>query len=387
MNRICMYTPSAHGGHALYSWELLTALAHHPDGKDRVELVSSEDLDEQFRGGAYRINAILPPLRHRSQFPGKLAWALSRILHYPQRERMFARWLERRPDITAVHFQEFLPWLAVPLFRRMRRLNKKILYTVHNIRPHIYPKFIPPGLWDHWNHKAWMMCDGLFVLTDALAAELAEILGPGHPPIHVVPHGVWTVPQPALQPSIGERLKWKRLLFFGNIRRNKGVDLLLDALELLPGFSLTIAGEPLHQEYFQDEVLPRVERLRQRGIPVDLRPQFTPDDQAQELFQTHSAIVLPYTPGFRAQSGVIFLALAYDMPVIASEAGGLRDLLEEYRFGATFREMTPQVLSQAVRDFFAAGPSEELVGQMRAAKGHFSWREAAAATLAGYSAV
>ena len=53
------------------------------------------------------------------------------------------------------------------------------------------------------------------------------------------------------------------LLFFGTIRRNKGLDLLLDTVEQLQGMHLTIAGEARESEYFHSEVVPRVEQLRQ----------------------------------------------------------------------------------------------------------------------------
>jgi glycosyltransferase involved in cell wall biosynthesis len=384
MPSICMYTPAASGGHALYTMELMTALSRHACDDRRFELLTSEDLADEFRTGEYPIHAILPRLRHRSEFGSKPAWALSRALHYPRRERTLLTWLKDRPDVTGVHFQEYKPWLAGPLFRSLRKSGRKIYYTVHNIRPHDYPPGIPKPLMDHWNHQSWRACDGLFVHTQLLARQLGEVLGERRPPIHVSPHGTWTVRRPVQTPSIHERLSWNRLLFFGTIRRNKGLDLLLKAAEELPEFSITVAGETGDYEYFNGTIMPQVRKLQARGMSVDVQLRFTPEDEVGPLFARHSAIVLPYTPKFAAQSGVAFLALAHQLPVVASEVGGLRDLLGEYEIGSTFADLSPAGLAGAVRRLFDGTSHADIAEQIRAAREHYSWSAAAEATLAGY---
>jgi glycosyltransferase involved in cell wall biosynthesis len=394
-----MFTPTSDGGHARYTWELLNALAQAASAgaggvlrqPHRFELVTSRDLHPQFDSDHYRIHRILPPLRDRSEFPTRLSWAASRATHYARREWQFLRWLGGRPDIDAVHFQEWTPWLAAPLFRRLRALGKRVFYTVHNIVPHRYPRAVPRAVMNGWIRRACLLCDGLFVHTDLLAEELAQFLGAREsgvalPPIHVVPHGVWTMPDVMPRATVDERLALKRLLFFGEIRRNKGLDLLLRAMVHLPaGYSLTIAGEPRERDYFREEILPLVAEARRRGATIDLRDRFTPECEVPALFAGHSAVVLPYTPKFVAQSGVVFMALAHDTPVVASEAGGLRELFEEFRIGATFREATPEALASAVRAVCEQGAAGEIAREIRAAKQRFSWRQAALATLAGYA--
>jgi glycosyltransferase involved in cell wall biosynthesis len=379
-----MYTPSSSGGHALYTRELMTALSQHANGSHRFELVTSEDLGDEYKSEAYAIHPILPRLSHRKAFSTPIAWAASRVMHYPRREWKFLNWLKGRPDVVGVHFQEYKPWLAGPLFKRLHASGRKIYYTVHNIRPHDYPPGIPKPLMDHWNHQSWRNCDGLFVHTELLARELAQVLGDRHPPIHISPHGTWTVHQALDVPPLAERMKWKRLLFFGTIRRNKGLDVLLNAAEVLNDFSITIAGESHDSDYLNNTILPQINRLRDKGMTVDLQNRFTPEEQVGPLFARHSAIVLPYTQKFIAQSGVAFLALAHELPVIASEVGGLRDLFNEFEIGATFSPMTPQALSTAILRFFQQVPCERIAQQIRLAKAHYSWSTAAQATIQGY---
>lgn len=385
MKTICMFTPTAHGGHARYTWELLQALTRQSRGNFRFELVSSEDLDPQFRSSAYPVHPILPLLKDRSEFSGKAHWVASRLAHYPRREWKLLRWLKTRPDISAVHFQEWVPWLAAPVFKRIQAMGKKVFYTCHNVYPHKYPRFIPRGVQHGLLRAACRQADGLFVLTDVLARELSSFLGPGHPPVTIAPHGVWTVPQTQRVPSVCQRLPWKRLLAFGSLRRNKGVDLLLRAAEFLPGFGITIAGEPLHRDYFDNELLPLVRRARAAGTQVNLIDRFVPDEEVPELFSTHSAVVLPYTSGFVAMSGVAFMAMAHEIPMVASEAGGLRDLFSQFPIGQTFKEHTPQALAAAVTALWANGATGNLSEQMNNAKLHFSWQQAARATIAGYA--
>lgn len=376
-----MYTPTRTGGHAQYTRELLRALTRISES---VELVTSEDLDPCFRGSEYPVHQILPPLRHRSHFRSRLGWAANRLSHYPRCERQFLQWLRGRPDIGAVHFQEHTSWRAPRFFGAVKASGRSVFYTVHNVRPHAYPPFVPPHQVDRWDRAAYRMCDGLFVLSPRLKDELSKFLGEPHPPIHVAPHGVWSVPERFHAPSMVDRMRLKRLLFFGNIRRNKGLDILLHAAGQMPDFGLTIAGEPREREYFESEVRPLVRRLCASGSRIDLIDRFIGDDELAELFAGHSAVVLPYTPGFTAQSGVVFLALAYDVPVVASKAGGLADLFDEFRVGSTFAADDARDLARAVRELHAEDRSEQLAGEIRAAKRRYSWDESARQTARAY---
>jgi glycosyltransferase involved in cell wall biosynthesis len=385
-----MYTPTAFGGHARYTQELLTALSRCP-GVGGVELVTSEDVDARFRTGPYPVHPILPRLAHRREFATRLHWAASRLAHYPRCDRRFLRWLRGRPDVTAVHFQEHQPWRAGTLFAAVRAMGKAVFYTVHNVRPHAYPPFVPKSMVDRWDRRAWKLCDGLFVLSDQLKQDLSEFLGHPHPPIHVTPHGTWSVGEGATAPldappPLEERLRWKRLLFFGTIRRNKGLDVLLRAMESLPGYSLTVAGEPKEREYFEAEVLPRVAGLRAKGVKVELIDRFTPDEELGRLFAGHSALVLPYTKQFTAQSGVLFMALAYEVPIVASNVAGLRDLFTKFRGGLAFSAESVAELARQVRELHEGPRREDLAAHLRAARQHYSWETAAEETVKAYGA-
>jgi glycosyltransferase involved in cell wall biosynthesis len=385
---VCMFTPSADGGHPLYTAELMTAMAAQPVREFRYELVSAVDLEPQFRDGKpYTVHPVLPLLKHKNLYSNKLAWGLSRVWHYFTRELQFLSWLRNRPDVTCVHLQEWKRSLALPFVRSIRRQGKRVCFTVHNVYPHKYPKYVPKWFVNRISRAAMRRCDGLFVLSRRLETELAEFLGAGHPPIFIAPHGTWTVADAEGAPPVAERLATKKLLFFGSIRANKGLDVLLHAAEQLEGYSITIAGEPWEPEYFKSKILPQIAKLRSMGMTIDLMDRFIADAEVGPLFKSHAAIVLPYTNGFVAQSGVVYMALAYGLPVVASEAGGLRDLMRETRIGVSFDGSSPGALAAAVRSLEGEGARHDLARGLAEAKEKYSWATAARATIAAYAVV
>jgi glycosyltransferase involved in cell wall biosynthesis len=126
--------------------------------------------------------------------------------------------------------------------------------------------------------------------------------------------------------------------------------------------------------------------LRSRNRPVTVLDRFISDPELPPHFASHSAVVLPYTQQFVAQTGVVFTALAHETPVVASCAGGLAEVLGEFPIGTTFAEHTPEALAAAVRELHDSSHRAELQRQMDAARRHFTWDAAARATLAGYAA-
>jgi hypothetical protein len=115
---ICMYTPSAYGGHARCTYDVHSAWSEM--GRNTgvgVSLVTSRDLQPSNRTSPYPIYDILPPLAPRSAFRSTPQWGMSRVSHYLRRERAFLSWLEEDAPCRVIHFQEYTPWLAPRRFR------------------------------------------------------------------------------------------------------------------------------------------------------------------------------------------------------------------------------------------------------------------------------
>jgi glycosyltransferase involved in cell wall biosynthesis len=110
------------------------------------------------------------------------------------------------------------------------------------------------------------------------------------------------------------------LLTFGAIRPYKGVDIALDALNLVDRdlhVRLVVAGRA-----WGDAVALR-EQVERLGLSerVEIRDRFIPNDEAALLFSSADASLLPYRSA--TQSAVVPLSFTYGCPVIATRVGGL----------------------------------------------------------------
>ncbi|GAA1384273.1 hypothetical protein GCM10009613_14910 [Pseudonocardia kongjuensis] len=396
---VCVYSPYPTGGMPLYVAELLGAItgaAGSVDGEGgpSVEWLSSTDLDRRFLDGRYVVHPVLPAIRDASQFRTRIGYVVSRVLHHVRRDRRFLAWVRSRADIGAVHVQEtptLLPHLVV---RLLRRRGTGVLVTVHNVRRHDYPPFLRPATVDRWLRRTYLDSDCLFVHSRGLADELERFLTAGGactvPPIRVVPHGIWSTT--AVPERIGEqRPAGRRLLFFGTIRRNKGLHLLLEAAARgdLAGYRITVAGEVAEPDHLDQIIVPLVEKARAAGVVIDLRPEFVPDDEVAALCAAHDVLVLPYTEDFVAQSGAAFMGLAHGLPIVATRSGALGELMTEHRIGVLAAAATPSAIAAAVHELCTL-PEDgvaALADGMRRAAETLTWGGMAATTVAEYRRV
>lgn len=135
--------------------------------------------------------------------------------------------------------------------------------------------------------------------------------------VRVIPHGdARLVAGEAPEPAPGETI-----LFFGEWRRAKGIQVLMDAFDELAGrregARLTIAGVPT-----ADADPDAVRRWAERhGERVDLIDRYVEIGELNELFGRARVVAAPYLAG--SQSGVVHLAMTMARPVVASDAGEL----------------------------------------------------------------
>jgi glycosyltransferase involved in cell wall biosynthesis len=379
---VCMYTPTATGGHARYTHGLLSALsAMGTDKGVQVSLITSRDLSSKYRTSLYPIYDFLPPLIHRSSFQNPLRWGSSRIIHYIKRERAFLRWIEENEAYRDIHFQEYTPWLAPRHFRLLKARGKRLFFTVHNIYPHIYLPGVPKTLFHSWNRAAWRLCDALFVHTEGLQELLSAFLGTAHPPIFVVPHGVWSSPA---NPAVGdERVQRGHLLFFGQIRSYKGIHVLLRAMEKLTDCTLTVAGAPKELDY-QRRIQTQVAQLPSNQ--VELIERFVEEDEMARLFERSSLLILPYT-SFASQSGVLQDALTFGLPVVATDVGALGESVRRWGIGTVVPPNDDAALAGAIRETLAPRRYAEASRAIDRVKDDLSYTRAAELTIKAYRSV
>jgi len=380
--RACMFTAESHKGHARYTRDLLSAIAEVGPGFGiDIELVTGADLAPAYRSNRYPIHTILPPLLDRSVFRTKLGWGVSRVTHYVRRDGTFLRFLRENPEILVVHLQEYTPWQAARHFSYLRRKGVAVVMTVHNISNHGHAsqRYVK-AMRTRWR-AGWRACSALIVHTEGLRDQLSTFLGPNHPPIHVTPHAVWeersTPPVPAVAPRAGEPA---RLLFFGMIRRNKGLHVLLQAMEHLPNCTLTVAGEQESREY-RDEILKLAARLPEGRI--ELIDGYIDEAKIAGLFDRAHLVILPYI-GFAGQSGVLHQALAHGRPVVASDLGGLGESVRSWGIGEVVTAKDEHALVEGVRKAMIPDRYAEAAEATEKLRGELTWAKMAEATCDVY---
>jgi len=153
------------------------------------------------------------------------------------------------------------------------------------------------------------------------------------------------------------------ILFFGNIRKYKGLDVLLNAFEKFSknkNTILIVAGRLF-------ENLDKYKKfLNNEKIKFFLR--FIEEDEIPLFFEASDVLVLPYKK-FDSQSGVIMLAINYEKPYIISSVEGLM----EFELDKTLTFKDENELIKILEDIYNNGISSEIYEKLKALKLKFSW--------------
>ena len=208
----------------------------------------------------------------------------------------------------------------------------------------------------------------IFVHSEALAEEL-RATGDVRGAVEVVP--LPFVGEAEIEPLPDA----PSLLFFGRISHYKGLDTLLEAMpsvwERVPEASLTIAG---------DGPLPDSPALADPRLT--LRHGHIPEEDVAGLFAACSCVVLPYRQA--SQSGVGSAAKQYGRAIVATDVGGLPDLVDP-SCGRLVPPEDPAALAEAMVEVLATPGLAAAMGDRAAATvAESSWTSVSAKTLAAY---
>ena len=302
--------------------------------------------------------------RRSSRSGGRLRMPLKLAEHVPD----MLRYRRHARTADVVHWQ----WLTVqPLDVRLLPRTRPQVLTAHDVLPR-EPR---PGQIAATRRLVNRM-DAVIAHSQHGAWRLREELAVPGERVHVIPHGVFDyltklpdeAPLPAELADAGDE---PVVLFFGLLRPYKGLDVLLEAWREVRDAQLWIAG------------MPRMDIAQLRAAaPPNVRwvSRFVPDAEIAPLFRSADVVVLPYRE--IEQSGVLYTALAFGKPVVASRVGGFAEIdalrLVEPGDPAALADALRSVLSDpAERERLAAASG-------RAAGGEHSWDAVAARTLGLY---
>ncbi len=166
------------------------------------------------------------------------------------------------------------------------------------------------------------------------------------------------------------------VLFFGFIKSYKGLDILLKAMYLvrkkLPTIRLVIAGDVYGDKTVWENMIGAMEL-------IDITTShfgYIADSEIAGLFQNASVCVLPYKSA--TQSGIIATSYAFDLPVIASDVGGLSEYIIEAETGFLVPSENYQALAEKILYYFKENCEAPMRAQIRQYKQSYTWDRLAA---------
>ena len=335
-----------------------------------------EELGKEHDVRAFNFSRQYPDLL----FPGKTQYVTSKDTAVPveaealldtadpfswgRTARAIRRW---GPDVLIVRY--WMSWFALSLGHVAAHCgpNCKVIGILDNVIPHERHWFDTP-----LTRIFLRTLDGAVTLCEEVGRDL-KALRPDVPHV-VLPHPIYThfgpkLPRPDAERLLGLPAGRRTLLFFGLIREYKGLDILLRAFDLLDDrYQLVIAGEPYGS-------FDKYQQLIDQGrAPADVHvfPDYIRDDEVKNYFSAADLTVLPYRSA--TQSGISSVSNHFEVPMVVTDVGGLKETVGDRGTGIVCEEGTPACVAAAIRRYFSDPALREHLRQgIDAEKERLSW--------------
>jgi glycosyltransferase involved in cell wall biosynthesis len=232
-----------------------------------------------------------------------------------------------RPDIVVCRY--WLPFMAPCLGTVLRVIKRRYpaaerIGLIDNILPHERR----PG--DKLLTRYFTRRLHRFVaMSDNVVRDLQEFLQP-HQRVNLVPHPLFdnygsSVKKSEARAHLGIATNMHVMLFFGFIRRYKGLDLLLEAMATPAGRKseavLLLAGEFYGDEKYYLDKINQLELTHR----VLLHTRYIPESEVRYYFGAADVAVQPYRSA--TQSGITQVAYHFGLPMVVTDVGGLPEMV------------------------------------------------------------
>ncbi len=281
-----------------------------------------------------------------------------------------------KPDIVVVRYWIPLMGPCLGTILRIIKKNKhtRIICIADNIIPH--EKRIGDKPFTRYFIKP---VDAFITMSEKVLADLR--LFTTTKKALLVPHPLYDnfgekISKEAARRELGIRNEELVVLFFGFIRKYKGLDILLEAVNILKERSpihnsqftipkLLIAGEFYEDRKVYDE---QIERLGIKDQLI-LHTDFIPDNEVKNYMCAADVVIQPYRNA--TQSGVTPLAYHFEVPMIVTNVGGLPAMVPDNKVGLV-AEPTAESLAEKIIEYFQKGENHFLPHLLEEKK-KFSW--------------
>lgn len=274
-----------------------------------------------------------------------------------------------KPDLIIVRY--WLPFMGPCFGTILRRVRKnrhtKIVAITDNVIPHEHR----PG--DMAFTKYFLKsADAFLAMSKDVLKDLKQFTDK---PSVFSPHPVYdnygnAVIREEACKKLGLNPADKYILFFGFIRKYKGLDLLLDAMKderiKQSGIKLIVAGE------FYGDGDSYIQQIQNNAIgdSVKLFTEFIPNDEIKYYFSATDLVVQPYRTA--TQSGITQVAYHFEKPMVVTNVGGLAEVVPDGKVGFV-TEPDPTDIATAILRFFEPNSLPNLQQNIASEKQKYSW--------------
>ncbi len=277
----------------------------------------------------------------------------------------------RRRNYDLIIFRYWLPFFG-PAFGTISRIAKKkatsIIAITDNGIPH-EKRFADKAMGKYFLQT----CQGFLSMSKAVCDDLRK-LGMKQP-MALTPHPMYdiygeAVPRKEALKKLGLSAQYTYILFFGFVRKYKGLDLLLKAFANVtnPTLKLIIAGEYYEDASYYEQLILNY-HLTERVIHYG---KFIEDKEVPLFFCAANLLVQPYRSA--TQSGVAQIAYFYNLPMIVTNVGGLAEIVPN---GKTGYCVNPEIeeIANAIEQYFEKKQESAFRQAITTEKKRFTWEK------------
>ena len=277
---------------------------------------------------------------------------------------------KQKPDILI--FKYWLPFMA-PCFGTIARLVKRNRHTrVITIFDNVIPHEKRPG--DRFLTKYFTSAiDGAIAMSASVLKDLEKFRK--DIPAKLNPHPLFDnfgppVDRDKALGSLSLDPSFSYILFFGFIRKYKGLDLLIEAFAKEDlrrrKIKLIIAGE----FYEDDSPYRELVKKNNLGKEIVFFDRFINDEEVASFFSVADLVVQPYRNA--TQSGVTQIAYHFGKPMIVTDVGGLKEIVPDHKCGYVVNP-DPESIFDAISDFYENAREEEFAKNVMNEREKYLW--------------
>lgn len=275
-----------------------------------------------------------------------------------------------RPDF--VIFRYWLPFMGPCLGTIAKRIKKgtqiKVIAITDNVIPH-EKRFGDKMLTKYFVKQ----CDGFIAMSQSVLNDLKEFTTTDKKVF--LPHPIYDIFGEKVDKLIAlKHLQLnsndKYILFFGFIRKYKGLDLLLEAMAderiRQMGLKLIVAGEYYEDAAYYNQIISK-NKLENSVI---LKTEYIPAEEVRYYFCASDMVTQPYRSA--TQSGVTQIAYHFEKPMLVTNVGGLPEIVPHNKVGYV-TEINPKSIADAIVDFYSDNREAGFIQNVISEKQRFLW--------------